>query len=143
MSVAIAIAHGHSTETLQRIGVIGIAVLMFIIVVDQVRRKRLMERYALLWLGASLTLLVMAIWKGLLTTVSADFGIHYPPSTLFAIGFGFLVVMVLGFSLAVSRLTEQSKRLAQHVALLRQRIDALEREIERGDTRGRPSQLSS
>jgi hypothetical protein len=128
MSAAIAIAHGHSTETLQRIGVIGIAVVMFLIVVELVRRKRLMERYALLWLGAALVLVVMAVWKGLLTTVSADLGIHYPPSTLFAIGFGFIVVLVLSFSLVVSRLSEQNKRLAQHVALLAERVDDLERE---------------
>ena len=128
MTLAIAIAHGHSTETLQRVGVIGIAVLMFLIVVELVRRKRLMERYALLWLGAAVVLVVMAVWKGLLTTVSADLGIHYPPSTLFAIGFGFLVVLVLSFSLVVSRLSEQNKRLAQHVALLTQRLDDLERE---------------
>jgi hypothetical protein len=128
MRAAIAIAHGHSTETLQRIGVIGIAVVMFLIVVELVRRKRLMERYALLWLGAALVLVVMAVWKGLLTTVSADLGIHYPPSTLFAIGFGFIVVLVLSFSLVVSRLSEQNKRLAQHVALLAERVDDLERE---------------
>jgi len=128
VTLAIAIAHGHSTETLQRVGVIGIAVLMFLIVVELVRRKRLMERYALLWLGAAVVLVVMAVWKGLLTTVSADLGIHYPPSTLFAIGFGFLVVLVLSFSLVVSRLSEQNKRLAQHVALLTQRLDDLERE---------------
>jgi len=128
MPLGIAIAHGHSTETLQRVGVIGIAVLMFVIVVELVRRKRLMERYALLWLAAALVLVVMAIWKGLLTTVSADLGIHYPPSTLFAIGFGFLVVLVLSFSLVVSRLSEQNKRLAQHVALLSERVEDLERE---------------
>jgi hypothetical protein len=128
MTLAVAIAHGHSTETLQRIGVIGIAVLTFLIIVELVRRRRLMERYALLWLGAALVLLVMAIWKGLLTTVSADLGIHYPPSTLFAIGFGFLVVLVLSFSLVLSRLSEQNKRLAQHVALLARRLDDLEQE---------------
>jgi hypothetical protein len=128
MTLAIAIAHGHSTETLQRIGVIAIAVLMFLVVVELVRRRRLMERYALLWLGAALVLVVMAVWKGLLTTVSADLGIHYPPSTLFAIGFGFVVVLVLSFSLVVSRLSEQNKRLAQHVALLTRRLDDLEQE---------------
>jgi len=127
VTLLVAVAHGSSTETLQRVGVIGIAVLMFLVVVELVRRRRLMERYALLWLTAAVTLLVMAIWRGLLTTVSADLGIHYPPSTLFAVGFGFIVALALSLSLVISRLADQNKRLAQHVALLAKRVEELER----------------
>jgi hypothetical protein len=127
-TLATAIAHGASTETLQRIAVIGIAVLVFGIVLELVRRRRLMERYALLWLAAALLLLVLAIWRGLLTTVSADLGIHYPPSTLFAVAFGFIVLLLLSVSIVISRLSEQNKRLAQHVALLAERVEELERE---------------
>jgi len=128
MTLGIAVAHGNSTETLQRIGVVGIAVLTFLIVVELVRRRRLMERYALLWLVAAVTLLVLAIWRGLLTTVSADLGIHYPPSTLFAVGFTFIVVLALSLSLVISRLAEQNTRLAQRLALLAERVEELERE---------------
>jgi hypothetical protein len=127
-ALATAIAHGSSTETLQRIAVIGIAVLVFGIVLELVRRRRLMERYALLWLAAALLLLVLALWKGLLTTVSGDLGIHYPPSALFAVGFGFVVLLLLSVSIVISRLSEQNKRLAQHVALLSERVEELERE---------------
>jgi hypothetical protein len=126
--LAIKIAHGSSTETLQRIAVIGIAVLVFILVLELVRRRRLMERYALMWLAAALLLLVLAIWKGLLTTVSADLGIDYPPSTLFGVGFAFVVLLLLSVSIVISRLSEQNKRLAQHVALLSERVEELERE---------------
>jgi hypothetical protein len=126
--LATTVAHGASTETLQRIAVIGIAVVVFIVVLELVRRRRLMERYALLWLAAALILLVLGVWKGLLTTVSADLGIHYPPSALFAIGFAFVVLLLLSVSIVISRLSEQNKRLAQHVALLSERVDELERE---------------
>ena len=40
----------------------------------------------------------------------------------------FIVVLVLSFSLVLSRLSEQNKRLAQHVALLMRRLDDLEQE---------------
>jgi hypothetical protein len=128
LAAAVKIAHGGSTETLQRIAVIGIAVIVFAAVLELVRRRRLMERYALLWLLAALVLVVLAIWKGLLTTVSADLGIHYPPSTLFAIGFGFVVLVLLSVSIVISRLADQNKRLAQHVALLSERVEELEKE---------------
>jgi hypothetical protein len=122
----VAVAHGSTTYTLQRIAVVGIAVLVFLVIVELVRRRRLLERYALLWLGAALILLILAVWKGLLTTLSGDVGIHYPPSTLFAVGFGFAILLLLSLSVVISRLSEQNKRLAQHVALLAERVDELE-----------------
>ena len=49
-------------------------------------------------------------------------GIHYPPSALFLIGFGFFLVILLHFSLVLSELSERSKKLAQEVSLLREEL---------------------
>jgi hypothetical protein len=99
---------------------------MFGVVFELLRRKRLMERYALLWLFASAVLLALALWKGLLTTVAHAIGIYYPPSALFVLAFGFILVMLLHFSLVISRLADQNKILAQRLGLLQQRIDERE-----------------
>jgi hypothetical protein len=120
------------SPTLTRAIVIAIAVLAALIVLELVRRRRMMERYALLWLAAAATLLVLAIWKGLLTTLSADVGIKAPANALFAVGFLFLVVLLLSVSLVISRLSDQNKQLAQRVALLSDRIAKLEREDDPG-----------
>ena len=90
---------------------------------ELVRRKRLSERYAILWLLAAITLFVLAAWKGLLTSLSNDVGISYPPSALFAVAIGLVAMILLHFSLAVSRLTDQNKILAQRLALLQQRVE--------------------
>ena len=90
---------------------------------ELVRRKRLSERYAILWLLAAATLFVLAAWKGLLTTLSHDVGIHYPPSALFAVAFGLIALLLLHFSLVVSRLTDQNKVLAQRLGLLQHRLE--------------------
>ena len=126
--IAAAASSASVSPTLTRIAVIAIAVLVAAIVVELVRRRRMMERYALLWLGAAATLLVLAIWKGLLTTLSADVGIKAPANALFAVGFAFVVVLLLSVSLAISRLSDQNKQLAQRVALLDDRLAALEKQ---------------
>jgi hypothetical protein len=108
--------------------VIAIAVLVVIVVVELVRRRRLMERYALLWLAAATILFVLAVWQGLLTTLSSEVGIRSPPNALFAVGFAFVVVLLLSMSLVISRLTDQNKQLAQRVALLADRLKQLEQE---------------
>lgn len=112
-----------------RIQILSILVTggLFVLVFELVRRRRLMERYALLWLFASSVLLILAVWRGLLNEVAHRVGIYYAPSALFAIAFGFVLVLLLHFSLAVSRLSEQNKVLAQRLGLLQQRLDEHER----------------
>ena len=101
---------------------------LFGVIFELLRRKRLMERYALLWLFASAVLLALAVWKGLLTTIAHAIGIYYPPSALFVIAFGFVLVLLLHFSLAVSRMSDQIKVLAQRLALLDEHVRGQERE---------------
>jgi hypothetical protein len=109
-----------------RIQLVAIVVTggLFGIVFELVRRRRLMERYALLWLFASGVLLILAVWKGLLERIAEAVGIFYPPSALFAIAFGFILVLLLHFSLVISRLADQNKILAQRVGMLEARLDA-------------------
>jgi hypothetical protein len=104
---------------------------MFGVVFELLRRKRLMERYALLWLFSALVLLVLAMWGGLLERVADAIGVFYAPSALFAVAFAFVLMLLLHFSLAVSRLTDQTKVLAQRLALVEERERARVREAER------------
>ena len=99
---------------------------LFALVFELVRRRRLMERYALLWMLSAASLLALAVWRGLLETVASAVGVYYAPSALFVIAFGFVLVLLLHFSLAVSRLADQNKVLAQRLGLLEQRLEAVE-----------------
>ena len=99
---------------------------LFVIVFELVRRRRLMERYALLWLISTTLLLALAAWKGLLVEVSSAIGIYYAPSALFVAALGFILVLLLHFSLVISRLSDQNKILAQRLSLLQNRLDGLE-----------------
>jgi len=97
---------------------------LLVLVLELVRRKRFLERYALLWLLSAFVILGLSIWQGFLETVARAIGIAYPPNALFLVAFGFVLVLVLHFSLAVSGLSDQSKVLAQRLALLEQRVAA-------------------
>jgi hypothetical protein len=122
-----AVRVAHAT-TLQRVAVIAIAVLTFVVVFELVRRRALLERYALIWLAASIALLVIALWKGLLTTLAAKLGIYTPVNGLFAAAFVFVAALLLHVSLSLSRLAEQNKVLAQRLALLDERVG--ERDVD-------------
>lgn len=81
-----------------------------------------MERYALLWLLAAVVLLGLGIWRNGLLHISKAIGIAYPPNALFFVAFGFVLLLLLHFSAAISRLSDQTKILAQRLALLEERV---------------------
>jgi hypothetical protein len=109
---------------------IGFALVILFGVFELVRSRRLRERYALLWMAAALVLLVLAIWKNLLGTLSKGVGIATPSNALFVVAFGFVLVLLLHFSVTVSRLGDQTRVLAQRLALLEERLRASERAAE-------------
>jgi hypothetical protein len=107
--------------------------LLLLGVLELVRRRRLMERYALLWLLAAIVTLALAAWPGALGQISKAIGIAYPPTALFVVAFAFVLFLLLHFSTVVSRLSDQTKVLAQRVALLEERVTEAERPRAEGD----------
>jgi hypothetical protein len=96
--------------------------LLFIFILELVRRRRLAESYALLWLIAAAVLIVFAVWEGLLVDLADLVGIEVPSNALFAMAFGFVLVLLLSFSVAVSRLSRENRLLAQEVARLTEEL---------------------
>jgi hypothetical protein len=111
---------------LQIVAITGAAALL-LFVLELVRRRALMERYALLWLLCSVVILVLAIWDQLLGTIARQLGILSAPNALFFVAIGFILLLLLHFSAAMSRLTDQAKVLAQRHAMLEERLRELER----------------
>ncbi len=103
---------------------IAVAVVVCAAIFELVRRKRLMERYAILWLVAGATVLVLSLAQGAIQKLAHDAGVRYAPSALFAIAFVFVLVMLVQFSMTISRLSDQNTALAQRLALLQQRLEA-------------------
>lgn len=104
--------------------VVTLSLLLFVF--ELVRQRKLMEKYSLLWLLAALVLLVLAIFSDLLAEFSSAVGIATPSNALFAVAIGFLVLLVLHFSTTISRLTDESKVLAQKLALAEERLHRLD-----------------
>jgi hypothetical protein len=116
-----------------QIASIAFALIVFVTVFELVRRRRLRERYALVWMAAALGLVVLAVWQGLLNAIAKAVGIYYPPNALFVAAFGFLLLLLLHLSAAVSRLSDQTTVLAQRLALLEERERAPEQAVHEPD----------
>ena len=107
---------------IQILAVVGsLGLIAFII--ELIRRRRLKEEFAVLWLGMGLVFLVISLFRELLDKFSILVGIGYPPAALFLILIMGLMVILVHFSVAISELKESNKKLAQQVGLLRQQIE--------------------
>lgn len=95
---------------------------IFLFVLELVRRRRLVERYALVWMSAALALLVLSIWTRGLNEIADLMGIREPANAIFILAFGVGFLLLLNFSVASSRLSEEAKILAQEVARLDQEL---------------------
>ena len=100
------------------------AFVLVVVILELIRRRRLQERYAFLWLVTAVTMFVLALWRDGLGQLADLAGIAYPPSLLFVLAALFILAVLLHYSTVISRLSDQNKILAQRVALLESRLSA-------------------
>lgn len=98
------------------------SVFFLLIVIELVRKNKLLERYSLLWILMSIVLLFLSSTPVFIETISRWLDIKNPPSLLFLFGLGYLVLYNLGTTVTVSRQSERIIRLTQELALLRQKF---------------------
>jgi len=106
-------------DRIQWVSILGSAALLAV-VLELVRSRRLREQYSLLWIFTGVVLLLLSCWRGLLDRLARLCGVHYPPSALFLVGFGFFLLILLHFSIVHSSLAIRVKQLAQEIALLKE-----------------------
>jgi hypothetical protein len=102
--------------------VAALAVMAFTL--ELIRRRKLREEYALLWVAGSVVFLVFAVWPNLLFHIRGWLGVYYL-TAVFILGFTFLCLIVIGLSAALSSRADETCRLAQRVALLEKRLEEL------------------
>ncbi len=110
---------------LTKLASLTISIGIFFFVVWLVRQRRLREKYAILWLCTSVFVIFLTASRRVLEVAALSVGIYYPPSLLFLVGVLFLLMVVIGQSVTLSRLSESNHNLAQEMALLKKRIEDL------------------
>ncbi len=105
-----------------------IALVNVIVVLEFVRRRKLAESFALLWIGVGVLGIVLSIARPLIDDLADNLGVRYGPTIIFTGAILFLLFVCMNLSMHVSRLTERSEILAEEITFLRNRIETGERE---------------
>ena len=120
----------------QKAFAIIVAVLLILLIVELIRRRKLREEYALVWLAVGIGI-VLLVWQyGILERVTHLIGAVMPTTTLFLFAFFFLLVMAMHFSIKLSKLTGQIKDLTQEIGILRSELESRRGRPESGKEKG-------
>ncbi len=110
--------------------IVTVALALFVLVLEMVRRRALAERYSLWWLIISGGVVVLALARPLVDNlIFTQLGISYPPSALFSAGFVGLVIIMLYMSHLITLLARQNRTSAQRIGLLQHELDKLREDI--------------
>ena len=99
-------------------------------ILEMVRRRKLREEYSILWLFGSAVILVLSLKRDWLVSLALAVGIAYPPSFLFLVGILFILLILIHFSIAISKLHQMNKKMAQELALLKNELHVTEGKSE-------------
>jgi hypothetical protein len=89
-------------------------------ILEMVRRRKLREEYSILWLAGSVVILILSLKQDWLVVLSHAVGVVYPPSFLFLVGILFILLILIHFSIAISKLHQMNKKMAQELAMMKE-----------------------
>lgn len=108
--------------TVQIVGLVS-GLLVLALMFTLLKRRQLKEKYAVLWLLVSVAVAVLAVAPGLLDAVAVALGVEEPVNLLLFVGVLVLLVVCVHLSWESSRLEDETRALAEEVALLRLQVE--------------------
>jgi len=106
----------------------AVSFLHLYITLESVRRNRLKERYALLWVGTGLVLLGFAVYPNVIGWLVQITGMHYT-SAIMVVLFAFMILIAFHVSLVLSKNESDRRLFAHRIAFLELRLETLENHL--------------
>jgi hypothetical protein len=116
-------------DKIQLISILG-SVLLITFILSLIRYKKLKEEYSLLWLIFSFLFLILSVWKQGLDWFAGLMGIAYAPAALFLILIMIIFIIMIEFSIIISKQSEWIKQTAQDIGLLKLEMDELQNQLK-------------
>lgn len=108
-------------SNVDRVQLFGIffSVATFWLIITLVKSRRIKEEYSLLWLALSLVFVYLSLDRWAVDRLADLVGISYKPSVLILIVIGFMTLILVHFTLVITRISDQNRELAQEIGLNR------------------------
>ncbi len=104
---------------------ITISMILLAYIIYLIRKKKLKEEYAILWIVIIIVFLIFAIFRGLIDFISNLLGIYYQPASLFIILIIGLFLLTLHFTIVISDLKTKINTMVTTLTLLEDKMSKL------------------
>jgi hypothetical protein len=91
---------------------------LLVLIVFLIRKKKIREEYAILWIATFFVFLILSLFRGIIDKISLLLGIQYQPASLFLILIACTFLLMFHFSLVISDLKKKINAMASALALL-------------------------
>ncbi len=104
------------------------AVIFMLFIFRLIAKGKLREEYSFIWIVCTALLLLFAVWRDGLDVIAKLLGIYYAPSLIFLGAIFAIVVFLVHLSVVNSKQHKQIKDLSQEMALLKEKIEAQQKD---------------
>lgn len=118
-----------------KVFLISLSLGLLILILHLVRKRQLKIEHSILWLVISSVIFITVVWQDLADRLAYMIGIDYPPALFFVLAIFFGILMLLHFSIEISKLKGQNKTLNQESSLNRLFIQELEKKHDSSKNR--------
>jgi len=98
------------------------------VIIELLRRRQLREKYSVLWLLVGTGVASLTLFPGVLEWLSRVAGVAVPANLLFFAALVLLLSVSVHLSWEISRLEDETRKLAEDVAILRLELEQSRRD---------------
>lgn len=99
--------------------VVVVCVVLVLALIFLLRTHRIREKYAAIWILLTIAVLLIGVFPQLAYWLSSLAGVRTPSNLVFALAILVLLAVAIQLSVEVSNLEEETRTLAEEIALLR------------------------
>lgn len=112
---------------------IGIVLVFLFFIIHLLKTKKLNLKYTLLWIFATIILLVVSIFPQIMYEISSVVGIKTPINVALVLAGIFVILIIISITSIVSELNRKLRSLIQEVSLLKKELQELKKEVNLKD----------
>ncbi len=106
--------------------IIFLCLVILGVVLNVIRKGKIMEKYALLWIYNLFCIISVAIFPIILFKLSSLLNVHYI-TTILVFFVLFFVTVLFYYSITLSSLTEQNKKISQELGIVKLELKELKK----------------
>ena len=99
------------------------SLVLLVLIYELVRRKHLKENYSLTWFSVAAGFLLLSIFGDNLDSLVALLGFQQASNAIIVYAIFLLLILILGLSVAVTRISNLSQKMAQDIGLLKRELE--------------------